>query len=136
MEAKDLSKQKYIYKVYTNDNHEIHCEKYPVVYANKERVYFKDSGPDLDSTITSNIRDELTVNDIVNWRTFYWKVDESLISDLQRNYRINKMRSDLKVLAGQVTRTAYNYQQVIAAYNKMAEALKKLEAENEESKLL
>lgn len=42
MEAKDLSKCKYIYRVYVAKDGITHMEKYPVIYANKAFIYFRD----------------------------------------------------------------------------------------------
>lgn len=41
MELKDLSKVKYIYRIYESDNEVLHLERYPVIYINSKVVYFK-----------------------------------------------------------------------------------------------
>lgn len=130
MEAKDLSK-KYIYKVYKNSKDEFHCDKYPVIYVNKEYVYFKTICYGLDHIGIKIIHDELTVDDNFDWFRYYWNVDKSLLDTLQRNYKIIETRRSLKVLADNVITAAVEYQNAIDSYNKMAEALKKLEAEKE-----
>lgn len=41
MELKNLSKVKYIYRIYESDNEVLHIERYPVIYINSKVVYFK-----------------------------------------------------------------------------------------------
>jgi len=42
IDLKTLSKQKYIYRIYTLSDEVVHCERYPIIYANSKVVYFKD----------------------------------------------------------------------------------------------
>ena len=44
MELKDLSKIKYIYRIYESKDYVLHLEKYPVIYINSEILYFKVHG--------------------------------------------------------------------------------------------
>lgn len=39
---KELSKIKYLYKIYPSEDKKIHCEKHAVVYINSEYCYFKE----------------------------------------------------------------------------------------------
>ena len=43
MDLKNLSKYKYIYRIYESSDEVLHCEKYPVIYINNKVVYFKDA---------------------------------------------------------------------------------------------
>ena len=43
LDKKNLSKIKYIYRIYESSDKILHCEKYPVIYINSEVVYFKDT---------------------------------------------------------------------------------------------
>lgn len=42
IDLKTLSKQKYIYRIYTLSDEVVHRERYPIIYANSKVVYFKD----------------------------------------------------------------------------------------------
>lgn len=44
MTNQELSKMKYVYRIYCNYNKEVHLEKYPVIYANQDFVYYKQNG--------------------------------------------------------------------------------------------
>lgn len=41
MDEKNLSKYKYIYRIYESGDKVLHCEKYPIIYINSEVVYYK-----------------------------------------------------------------------------------------------
>lgn len=42
LDKKNLSKIKYIYRIYESSDRILHCEKHPVIYINSKVVYFKD----------------------------------------------------------------------------------------------
>lgn len=46
MDAKNLSKHKYIYRIYVSKTGEYHYEKYTIIYSNASYVYFKIHGYD------------------------------------------------------------------------------------------
>lgn len=65
MDVKDLSKCKYIYRVYVAKDGSTHMEKYPVIYANKASIYFRDlRGSELNRVNTKYVltRDPITNN--------------------------------------------------------------------------
>lgn len=69
MNAKDLSKCKYIYRVYVNRDKVTHVEKHPIIYANKMYIYFKDGkGCDLKRISTKDVltRDPASSNIKIN----------------------------------------------------------------------
>lgn len=41
MDKNNLSKLKYIYRIYESEDKKLHLERYPIVYINQEVVYFK-----------------------------------------------------------------------------------------------
>jgi hypothetical protein len=43
MDKQNLSKYKYIYRIYEDRTGEVHCTKHPVIYINSKVVYFKDA---------------------------------------------------------------------------------------------
>lgn len=136
MEVKDLSKQKYIYKTYKNHLGELHCEKYPVIYANKEYVYYKASDVVLEHTGTSYIHDHMTEDDKYLHNTHYWNVDMSILEIQKRKMILNEAKEQLHRLRLERDSLEVTLKKASEAYNQMAEAVKKLEAEHEESKLL
>lgn len=73
MEPKNLSKQKYIYKVYRAKDNRYHIEKFPIIYANKSIVYFKENGPYLSSERFDTVFDyyDSTNMDRVNRKLTY-----------------------------------------------------------------
>jgi hypothetical protein len=58
----NLSKIKYIYRIYESEDEVLHCEKYPVVYINSKVVYFKDARKQeyLNYVRLSNVLDNFT----------------------------------------------------------------------------
>lgn len=74
MDVKDLSKCKYIYRVYVAKDTITHIEKYPVVYANKMYIYFRDGrGYALNTVYTKDvltrdpIANNLKIREVVNF---------------------------------------------------------------------
>lgn len=64
MNKEQLSKIKHIHKIYLGGDGILHCEKYPVVYINKNYTYFKEyNNPSLNHTDTSRVHD--TIDDFL-----------------------------------------------------------------------
>ena len=63
VDLKNLSKIKYIYRIYESEDEVLHCEKYPVIYMNSVVVYFKNTRKQgmLNYTNIDNVLDNLTV---------------------------------------------------------------------------
>ena len=63
VDLKNLSKIKYIYRIYESEDEVLHCEKYPVIYINSVVVYFKNTRKQgmLNYTNIDNVLDNLTV---------------------------------------------------------------------------
>lgn len=56
MKPEDLSKVKYIYRIYESyPDGKLHCEKYPVIYINKEVTYFKTGKTQFLKHISTNL---------------------------------------------------------------------------------
>jgi hydroxymethylpyrimidine pyrophosphatase-like HAD family hydrolase len=57
----ELSKFKYLYRIYSSGDKVMHCEKYPIIYSNGEIVYFKTGRKrELSYIYFKNIKDEYT----------------------------------------------------------------------------
>lgn len=70
LDKKNLSKIKYIYRIYSADNM-LHLERYPVVYINSEVVYYKEARKNawLGHRRIDEVKDGY---DIINKPTRYW----------------------------------------------------------------
>ena len=95
MDAKNLSKQKYIYRIYESRDGKLHCEKYPIIYVNSMVVYFKDGRKNgsLGCTYIENILDDTTTINPARlaeepqlyrcrFNRYFWKVDEEKIEEI------------------------------------------------------
>lgn len=79
----ELSKKKYLYRVYATEDKVIHCERYVVIYLNSEVVYYKDARKKeyLNYTKVANVRDKyfgITSKDLNHWgyyEKYFWKVE-------------------------------------------------------------
>ena len=62
LDEKNLSKIKYIYRIYESEDEVLHCEKFPVIYINSKVVYFKDARKQelLNYTRISNVLENFT----------------------------------------------------------------------------
>lgn len=139
MKASDLSKQKYIYKVYMNSIGEIHCEKLRIIYANKAVVYVKSPGDNyLDMICTPSIRDSINEIKSMVIKVYVWNVDMDKLHDLQLTTRKNNIMCEMRILESNMTSYKLNFENAAKNYDRLSKELKKLtlEAENEESKLL
>lgn len=77
---KDLSKRKYIYRIYLSEDSVIHCEKHPIIYLNSLVVYYKDCRKQeyLSYKLIKNVEDEftgVTLNYFGNYDKYFWKVE-------------------------------------------------------------
>lgn len=76
----DLSKRKYIYRIYSSEDRVIHCEKHPVIYINSFVVYYKDHRKQeyLDYRLIKSVEEEfigVTLNCFGNYEKYFWKVE-------------------------------------------------------------
>lgn len=78
MDKQNLSKYKYIYRIYEDRTGEVHCTKHPVIYINSEVVYFKDARKQeyLANTSVDRVSDDFAsfAKDVLS-RPFHWNVD-------------------------------------------------------------
>ena len=78
MDKQNLSKYKYIYRIYEDRTGELHCTKHPVVYINSKVVYFKDARKQeyLANTSVDRVSDDFAsfAKDVLP-RPFHWNVD-------------------------------------------------------------
>ena len=94
MEANNLSKQKYIYRIYESRDGVLHYERYPVVYVNTNAVYFKNGRKNgaLGWIYTQAVLDDVSCIDPreanatpfgrYGINKYIWKVDEDNIEEV------------------------------------------------------
>ena len=113
MELKDLSKIKYIYRIYESKDYVLHLEKYPVIYINSEMLYFKVHGnKTLNSIYINNILDcHVKYEDLKFCAKYFWGISTD----------INDVFEDLKM-----QQSKYIPEQTKKEYQKALNELKQL----------
>lgn len=134
MKNQELSKMKYVYRIYCNAKNEVHLEKYPVIYANEDFVYYKQNG----NARLSCIHRQFVHTDYPNYITKYldsifWVSDEKItniyeyckseMDKLITNSKIDSLRKRCEYTKNEYEKAKAEYQAYIA---------KKGEGENHE----
>lgn len=132
MEAKELSKQKYIYELYEDCVGNLHCEKHRVIYANSKYVYFKKARKDeLDWVLVRYVGD--TLRDLDCCCTQHcWNFDEKVFAQLKATKRHDKLDKEIKRLTLRMSELARHFENTSKYYNELVEELKKLEEKENE----
>ena len=88
MENNELSKVKYIYRIYEAHDGLLHLQKYPVIYINKKYVYFKTAKSDkLDFILIGNVVSDFyktykskyyTYNITAKFDEYFWDYNDSI----------------------------------------------------------
>lgn len=137
MTKQDLSKIKYVHRIYSNWKKEVHMEKYPVIYSNHEYVYYKPRG----DTRLSVIRTERILTDYPKIFTkdsddIFWTTDEK-IKDIFEWCKIqvkdNEQRRQFVFVKERYICAKNEYEKAKAAYEAYQEYIaKKGDGENHE----
>lgn len=96
MTLSELSKQKYIYKIYQTYDGMFHIEKFPIIYANSAYVYFKVANKqELQCVGLRYIKDDITdlsfLNNSCNTRGLYvW--NNPLVSENELDQRVKEFK--------------------------------------------
>ena len=111
----DLSKRKYIYRIYSSEDKVIHCEKYPIIYINSEVVYYKDGRKQeyLNYKRVSSVEDEFTgVNLSIYgyFEKFYWKVENFDSKRETENAYSLRVKSDIENARDSMNRAEKEYE--------------------------
>ena len=137
MEAKDLSKVKYIYRIYESSDGLLHFEKYPVIYVNSKVVYFK-TGRKQEMLSYKYVKDIIDnfyeFQDGVGWyRNYYdqcfWKVEdniEEIYRELKRQRFLLRQGDDAKKKQLRLERAKREYEAAlkeVELFEKMKEVL-------------
>lgn len=131
-DLQNLSKIKYIYRVYESKDKVLHCEKYPVIYINSEVVYFKDCRKQsyLNYIHIENVQDNFidfkknylthSFGSHVGFDRYFWNIEtniKEIYEDLQKQ-RILMMKEREK---------ENKYKALEIAKKKYEDALKEIE---------
>ena len=103
LDMKNLSKLKYIYRIYESSDKILHLEKYPIIYINSEVVYFKDGRKQeyLNSTRVEKVLDNFVSacnsNRFGHYSTYIDKYFWNIETNVQEIYEdLKKQRAELK----------------------------------------
>lgn len=96
MDKQNLSKYKYIYRIYEDRTGAVHCTKHPVVYINSKVVYFKDARKQeyLGNTSIDGVSDDFAsyaqnvLNSLYhfNVNNYFWNIEDNII-ELFREFK-------------------------------------------------
>jgi hypothetical protein len=122
----ELSKYKSIYRVYTTDDKIVHCEKYPVIYANSEWLYYKVARKqELNRRELKSIISEYTgisnsdVNYWGHYDKYYWKVENFNSEQATNDVFATKKKDDADRIKREMEKAERDYLQLKEKYSKM-----------------
>ena len=102
LDLNNLSKIKYIYRIYESSDGILQCEKFPVIYINSEVVYFKEARKNemLRCLRISSVTDNLTTfyNNISYYRYFdkyFWNVENN-IQEIYKELKKKNLETQIK----------------------------------------
>lgn len=130
MDPKNLSKQKYIYRLYRASDDRLHVEKFPVIYANKKRVYFK-VGEELSiqeyKTIFNEFADIKNFTEYMLRNGLYFWTEPDLNCNPLKTIKIKQLEKKMMDYGQRI----YRYHKYIEEYEAEVDKIKKqLEALN------
>lgn len=130
----NLSKYKYIYRVYESDDKNIHCEKYTVIYANSKVVYFKDGRKQeylnhIDIVkIKTNFEDAINTGMKNPWfpriDTYLWDVEGNLMelfNEFKKQRELVRMRETEDFIVKNIAKAKKEYEEWTAKLEKLKE---------------
>ena len=104
LDLKNLSKIKYIYRIYEATDGILHCERFPVVYINSEVVYFKDARKKeyLNYIKVRNVTDNLTAfynsGNYVKYYSYFDKYFWNVENNIQEIYEdLKKQKAEAQI---------------------------------------
>lgn len=139
-DKKNLSKIKYIYRIYESSDRVLHCEQYPVIYINSKVVYFKDARKKeyLNYTCVDNVWDNfanLLTEDRSHLRNplyidrYFWNCEtnvEEIYEDLKRQRAEWKSQDEEQKKRLRLERAKREYEDALKEYEAL-ENLGKIE---------
>lgn len=123
-----LSKQKYIYCVYSGKDDCLNVERFPIIYINNRYVYYKKPGSEtLDYKSISFVKDSLNslkdyeINHLRFQRELFWNVDENIpetLDSLKKKYKDMKIKREKAEAKEQLDISKRIYEEALARYEK------------------
>lgn len=131
VDLKNLSKIKYIYRIYLNNDDELHCERYPVVYINSKAVYFKESRKQdyLNYISFSDVFDnfakfcENRSNLLIN--NYFWSVEDNIdeiFEELKKRVEAAECAKNEQMIKSQFMKAKDEYEFWLNMMNELSEA--------------
>ena len=111
----DLSKRKYIYRIYASEDRVIHCERHPVIYINSMVVYYKDHRKQeyLNYRLVSGIEDKFIAVDLGyynNYEKYFWIVENfDSKTETEKAFSL-KTKNDIEKAKEAMDRAAKEYE--------------------------
>lgn len=133
MTLSELSKRKYIYKIYQATDGMFHIEKFPIIYANSAYVYFKVANKqELQHVRLQYIKDDITdlsfLNNCCNRNGLYvWndpRVSESELDQKAKEFKRKQLDVMINQQLDEIKRIKNRYEYAVRR-------LKELESEKE-----
>jgi len=127
IKEQELSKHKYLYRIYASDDKIIHCEKHPVIYLNSKVVYFKDirQAERLKSITFNRIEDEYSgirksdINTYVSYERYFWKAGNFNSKEATEEAFSIKKASELEQVESDFKRAEKEYLYAKEKYEKL-----------------
>ena len=125
LDKKNLSKIKYIYRIYESSDGFLHCERYPVVYINSEVVYFKDARKQeyLNYMLAKHVEDNFTKfyhsgynGWYGNFNEYFWNIEtniEEIYEDLKKQRAIERNKYELESTKNKAERAKREYEDAL-----------------------
>lgn len=145
MDKQNLSKIKYIYRIYKSaEDNQVHIEKYPVVYVNSNYTYYKVANkqelqwvgtPKVYETAKAACYELSKITRYWNLSFYFWDLDgfdienSKYIENLRREALKQKYESDLKQHKSLATRYKNHYDGEMEEIEKLEKKLAGLESE-------
>jgi len=127
MDKENLSKMKYIYKIYSSDSI-VHCEKYPIVYINSENIYYKVARQSQLMRIdTKSVKDCCNGIEDLNTR-YYWSGNSFFFQVV--DFDSDRFTKEVfrKEISDKLERARRDAEDLTIRYEKAQSILNKLEA--------
>lgn len=136
MDYKNLYKNKYIYYIYESSDRKIHLEKYPIIYMNKEYVYYKQTNSDLLNYQSFRfIKNEYDLPNVSKYYKGYYKFFigikekdlKELVEKLKIQMEINYNHEKEKQAMSRLERAKHDYENAlkeVELFNKLKRKLK------------
>lgn len=137
-DMKNLSKLKYIYRVYESSDKVLHIEKYPIIYINSRVVYFKDirKQEDIHKKDLNQVKDSFVdfyTSSFGNYPCFdryFWNV-ETNVYDIYNELKEKQIKFREEEKLNNIRKRMENAKRSYEIYLKEYEEFKKiLEQEN------